>query len=107
MSYRLVGMLCADYVDNVMGIISRTKVYDTQTGEYKEPNKTLVQKIEKRIFGEGVVEEVITAWRISVLNRVAKMFSEGKIFCWDTDPQLKIALESIEKEYGVLQDNAQ
>ena len=83
--------LCENYIDNLMASIEGVKVVNPYTQREEEPNETLMRSIEEKI---GIPDEGSGDFRRMVQGFMGKLYHEGKEFRWDSDPQLKKALEA-------------
>jgi serine protein kinase len=83
--------LCANYIDNVMATIKKTKVKNPYTGEDQEPDERLMRSIEEKI---DVPEIGAPEFRRGLAAFIGTLGIEGKKFRWDSDPELKKALEA-------------
>lgn len=83
--------LCANYIDNVMASIKKTKVKNPYTGEDQEPDERLMRSIEEKI---DIPEVGAVEFRRSLAAFIGGLGIEGKQFRWDSNPELKKALQA-------------
>jgi serine protein kinase len=83
--------LCANYIDNVMAYINKTKVKNPYTHRDELPDERLMTQIESKIDipGQGADD-----FRRMVAAFIGDLAHKGKKFHWDSNPQLKKALEA-------------
>ena len=82
--------LCTNYVDNVMAYIRKTKVRNPITGEDQKPDERLMRSIEEKV---DVPDVGVNEFRQSLAAFIGGLANEGKTFRWDSNPELKKALE--------------
>ncbi len=87
---KIIERLCANYIENIMAFIRRTKVKNKITGRDEPPNERLMRSIEKKI---KVPEQGIDDFRRMIAAFIGDMAIDGKKFRWDSNPELKKALE--------------
>ena len=83
--------LCTNYIDNVMAYINKSKVINPYTGREQESDERLMRSIEEKI---GIPEVGADEFRRSIASFIGNLAHEGKTFKWDSNPQLKKALEA-------------
>jgi len=83
--------LCANYIANMMAYIKKTKVRNPITGEDQLADERLMRSIEEKI---DVPEGGVNEFRQSMAAFIGGLSTEGKTFRWDSNPELKRALES-------------
>lgn len=88
---KAVVRLCSNYIDNVMAAIRKSKVKNPYTGQDQEPDERLMRSIEEKI---DVTEVGATEFRRSLAAFIGNLAVEGKTFRWDSDPQLRRALQA-------------
>ncbi len=83
--------LCENYIDNVMASIEGVKVINPYTGREEEPNEALMRSIEEKI---GIPDGGSPDFRRMLQGFMGRLHHEHKEFRWDSNPQLKKALEA-------------
>ena len=83
--------LCANYIDNLMAYINKTKITDPYTGQDREPDERLMRSIEEKI---DIPEVGADEFRRAIAMFIGSLAQEGKEFRWDSNPRLKKALEA-------------
>lgn len=83
--------LCTQYIDNVMAYIEDTKIKDPYTGADREPDERLMRAIEEKI---DIPEVGADDFRRMLAAFIGKLHHRGEDFKWDSNPQLKKALEA-------------
>lgn len=82
--------LCANYIDNLMAYINKTKVKNPYTEEDQEPDERLMRAIEKKI---DIPEAGVDEFRRGIAAFIGSLANEGKTFRWDSNAKLRKALE--------------
>jgi len=82
--------LCTQYIDNVMAHNRGSKIRNKFTGRDQEPDERLMRSIEEKI---GIASIKADDYRRSVSEFIGDYSHEGKEFKWDSNTQLKKALE--------------
>jgi len=82
--------LCAKYIDNVIAFVNKEKVTDPITGKNIDPNERLMRSIEEKI---DVPEQGVDDFRRSIAAFIGTLANKGKEFQWDSNPELKQALQ--------------
>jgi serine protein kinase len=82
--------LCANYIDNLVAYINKSKITNPYTGHEQEPDERLMRSIEEKI---GIPEPGVDDFRRQIAAFIGTLQVQGKIFKWDSNPQLKRALE--------------
>lgn len=82
--------LCANYIDNLMAYINKTKVRNPYTGQEQSPDEGLMRSIEEKI---DVPELGAQDFRRMIAERMASISHEGKTFKWNSETRLADALE--------------
>jgi serine protein kinase len=83
--------LCANYIDNVMACINKSKVKNPYTDQDQEPDERLMRSIEEKI---EIPEVGANEFRRSLAAFIGNLAHAGKEFRWDSNPELKKALEA-------------
>ena len=86
-----IERLCGNYIDNVMAYIEGTKIKNPFTEQDQEPDERLMSSIEEKI---DVPEVGTDDFRRSLAAFIGDLAHSGKEFKWDSNPQLKKALEA-------------
>lgn len=86
-----IERLCGNYIDNVMAYIDGTKIKNPFTEQDQEPDERLMRSIEEKI---EIPEVGADDFRRSLAGFIGHLAHNGKQFKWDSNPQLKKALES-------------
>jgi serine protein kinase len=82
--------LCANYIDNIMAYINRSKVKNPYTGQEQEPNEKLMRSIEEKI---GIPAPGAPDFRRMIAAFIGDLAHKKKEFTWDSNHQLRQALE--------------
>jgi len=82
--------LCANYVDNVIAYINKTKIRHPLTGQDMQPDERLMRSIEEKI---DIPEVGSDEFRRGLAVFIGTLSTESKSFRWDSNPRLKEALE--------------
>jgi serine protein kinase len=83
--------LCTNYIDNMMAYINSTKIRNPYTEADQEPDERLMRSIEEKI---DVPEVGADDFRRMLAAFIGRLAHEKKEFRWDSNPQLKKALEA-------------
>lgn len=83
--------LCGNYIDNVMAYINKSKVKNPYTGREETPDERLMRNIEGKI---DVPETGADDFRRMIAAFIGELAHKGKTFKWNSNPQLKKALEA-------------
>ena len=83
--------LCSNYIDNVMAYINKSKVKNPYTGREETPDERLMRNIEGKI---DIPETGADDFRRMIAAFIGDLAHKGKTFLWNSNPQLKKALES-------------
>ena len=83
--------LCANYIDNVMAYINKSKVKNPYTGREETPDERLMRNIEGKI---DIPETGADDFRRMIAAFIGDLAHKGKTFMWNSNPQLKKALEA-------------
>jgi serine protein kinase len=83
--------LCTNYIDNVMAYIDDRKVTNKFTGEDEEPDERLMRSIEEKI---DIPEVGSDDFRRMLAGFIGQLAIKNEKFRWDSNPQLKKALEA-------------
>lgn len=83
--------LCSNYIDNVMAYINKSKVKNPYTGREETPDERLMRNIEGKI---DIPETGADDFRRMIAAFIGDLAHKGKQFKWNSNPQLKKALEA-------------
>jgi serine protein kinase len=86
-----IERLCGNYIDNVMAYINGTKIKNPFTEQDQEPDERLMRSIEEKI---DIPEVGADDFRRMLAGFIGHLAHSGKQFKWDSNPQLKKALEA-------------
>jgi serine protein kinase len=88
---KAIERLCSNYIDNVMAYINGTKISNPFTEQDQEPDERLMRSIEEKI---DIPEVGADDFRRMLAGFIGHLAHTGKEFKWDSNPQLKKALEA-------------
>ena len=88
---KVIERLCANYIDNIMAYIRKSKIKNKLTGRDEPPNERLMRSIEEKI---GIPDQGVDDFRRMVAAFIGDMATDGKKFRWDSNSDLKKALEA-------------
>lgn len=83
--------LCANYIDNLMAYVHKRKIRNPITQRDEQPNERLMRAIEEKI---EVPSGGIDDFRKMIAAFVGDLSQQGKTFRWDSNIELKKALEA-------------
>lgn len=83
--------LCTNYIDNLMAYINKSKVRNKITGRDESPDERLMRNIESRI---DIPEQGADDFRRMIAAFIGDLAHKNKTFRWDSNVQLKKALEA-------------
>lgn len=83
--------LATHYIDNIMAYINKAKVVNPYTGLDQEPDERLMRSIEEKI---DIPDVGADDFRRSLAAFIGNLAHDKKTFRWDSNPQLKKALEA-------------
>lgn len=86
-----IERLCSNYIDNVMAYINGTKIKNPFTEQDQEPDERLMRSIEEKI---DIPEVGADDFRRMLAGFIGHLAHSHKEFKWDSNPQLKKALEA-------------
>lgn len=87
----LVVRLCAKYIDNVCAYVNKEKIINPITNREQAPDERLMRSIEEKI---DIPETGANDFRRSITTFLGTLSARKKEFRWDSDPELKRALEA-------------
>ena len=85
-----IARMCANYIDNVKAYTRKEKVRNKYTGENEEPDERLMRSIEEKI---DIPESRKEDFRKEIMNYIAALSLDGKLFDYRTNERLYRALE--------------
>ena len=88
---KAIERLCAKYIDNVIAYVNDEKMIHPITKEKIDPDERLMRAIEEK---NGIPEQGCEDFRRSMAAFIGTLASRGKEFRWDSNPELKRALEA-------------
>jgi serine protein kinase len=88
---KVIERLCANYIDNIMAYIRKSKIKNKLTGRDEPPNERLMRSIEEKI---GIPDQGVDDFRRMIAAFIGDMATDGKKFRWDSNSDLKKALEA-------------
>jgi serine protein kinase len=83
--------LCANYIDNLMAFINKSKVKNPYTGREETPDERLMRSIETKI---DVPETGVDDFRRMIAAFIGELAHKGKTFKWNSNMQLAKAFEA-------------
>ena len=86
-----VVRLCANYIDNLMAYINKSKVKNPYTGREESPDERFMRNIETKI---DVPENGVDDFRRMIAAFIGELSHKKKEFRWDSSPLLKKAFEA-------------
>lgn len=87
----LIHRMCAKYVDNMIAYVNDEKVINPLTKKEERPDERLMRAIEEKI---DIREQMADDFRRSMAAFIGTQAAKGKKFTWDSNPELKRALEA-------------
>ena len=88
---KAIERLCAKYVDNVISYVNDEKMINPITNEPMDPDERLMRSIEEK---NGIPEQGCDDFRRSLAAFIGTLASRKKEFKWDSNHELKRALEA-------------
>lgn len=86
-----IERLCANYIDNLMAYIKKTRIRNKITGRDESPNEKLMRSIETKI---GITDQAVDDFRRMIAAFIGDLANQDKKFSWESNPDLKRALEA-------------
>lgn len=83
--------LCDNYIDNLWAYVDGTKVINPYTQREEEPNEQLMRSIEEKI---NIPNQTVHEFRTMIAAFIGRLSHDGKKFHWDSNEQLRRALEA-------------
>ena len=88
---KAVERLCANYIDNLMAYIRKSKIRNPYTQRDEPPNERLMRSIEEKI---DVPDQGVDEFRRMIAAFIGDLANRDEKFHWDSNPELKKALEA-------------
>jgi serine protein kinase len=88
---KAIERLCSKYIDNVIAYVNDEKMIHPITKEKMDPDERLMRSIEEK---NGIPEQGCDDFRRSLAAFIGTLSTRGKQFRWDSNPELKRALEA-------------
>lgn len=86
-----IERLCNKYMDNVISYVNSEKMIHPITRQPMDPDERLMRSVEEKI---GIPEQGCDDFRRSLAAFVGTLAQRNKKFRWDSNPELKKALEA-------------
>lgn len=87
---KAIERLSSKYVDNVIAYVNDEKMENPITGNLMDPDERLMRSIEEK---NGIPEQGCDDFRRSLAAFIGTLASRNQKFRWDSNPELKRALE--------------
>ena len=88
---KAIERMCAKYVDNVISYVNAEKMIHPITGSKMDPDERLMRAVEEKA---GIPEQGCDDFRRSIAAFIGTLATRNKQFRWDSNPELKRALEA-------------
>lgn len=88
---KAIERMCAKYVDNIIAYVNDEKMIHPITGQKMDPDERLMRAIEEKA---SIPEQGCDDFRRSIAAFIGTLASRNKTFRWDSNPELKRALEA-------------
>lgn len=88
---KAIERMCSKYIDNVISYVNDEKMIHPITKEKMDPDERLMRSIEEK---NGIPEQGCDDFRRSLAAFIGTLSTRGKQFRWDSNPELKRALEA-------------
>lgn len=88
---KAIERMCAKYVDNVIAYVNNEKMIHPITGAKMDADERLMRAIEEKA---GIPEQGCDDFRRSLAAFIGTLATRNKQFKWDSNPELKRALEA-------------
>jgi serine protein kinase len=88
---KVIERVCANYIENIMAYIRKSKIKNKLTGRDEPPNERLMRSIEEKI---GIPDQGVDDFRRMIAAFIGDMAIDGKKFRWDSNADLRKALEA-------------
>lgn len=87
---KAIERLCSKYIDNLLAFVNDEKMIHPVTKAKIDPDERLMRSIEEKA---GITDNGSEDFRRSIGIFLATLSQRGKTFRWDSNPELKRALE--------------
>ncbi len=88
---KAIERLCNKYIDHVLAYVNAEKMVHPITEELMDPDERLMRSIEEK---NGIPEQGCDDFRRSLAAFIGTLVHRGKKFRWDSNEELKRALEA-------------
>lgn len=88
---KAIERMCAKYIDNIIAYVNDEKMINQLTNARVDPDERLMRSIEEK---NGIPEQGCDDFRRSLAAFIGTLSTRGKQFRWDSNPELKRALEA-------------
>lgn len=88
---KAIVRLCQNYIDNLLAYVHKRKIRNQVTQRDEQPNERMMRSIEEKI---DVPSGGIDDFRRMIAASIADIMTQGRQFAWDSNPELKKALEA-------------
>jgi serine protein kinase len=88
---KAIERMCAKYIDNVIAYVNDEKMIHPITGAKMAPDERLMRSIEEKA---SIPEQGCDDFRRSIAAFIGTLSTRGKPFRWDSNPELKRALQA-------------
>jgi serine protein kinase len=88
---KAIERVCSKYIDNVISYVNDEKMINPITGAKMDPDERLMRSIEEKA---GIPEQGCDDFRRSLAAFIGTLATRNKQFRWDSNPELKRALEA-------------
>lgn len=88
---KAIERMCAKYVDNIIAYVNDEKMIHPITGSRMDPDERLMRAIEEKA---GIPEQGCDDFRRAIASFIGTQHIRNKGFRWDSNPELKRALEA-------------
>ncbi|MBI4040618.1 MAG: serine protein kinase [Deltaproteobacteria bacterium] len=85
-----ISRLCTTYIENVKAYVQKERVKNKYTGDYEEADERLMRSIEEKI---DIPESRKDDFRREVMNYIASLALEDRVFDYKSNDRLRKALE--------------
>lgn len=87
---KAIEQLCAQYIDNVMAQVEKSKIENPITGRDEPPNERLMRSIEEKI---DVTEQQVVEFRRAIVMHIGQLANRNEKFNYKSNPRLMKALQ--------------
>lgn len=88
---RISSYVCAKYIDCIVAYVNKEKIINPITKKEEKPDERLMRSIEEKI---DIPDQGADDYRRSLAAFIGTMATKKKEFRWDSNPELKKALEA-------------